>query len=210
MAAAGQQFAMPTAALSSVSAASAAGPMQASKAEDKVNQARNTQADTVKNMVRMQHANPGYANAPEYKALQKSLSKAQAKDAKWSRRLGPDADLPSVGMRTLDALSSASRRSDPFSYFDDADAAMDILGIDQPDAPMGKRLSSETASAISDAEERVRDRQGHIDTMGARNHTFTSASQYTNLPAEVAAQVSGISRLKRFAFRRGLDLGDDS
>ena len=181
--------------------------MQANKAQNKVDQARDAQASTVDQMLQMRKGGPGYEQDPKYQELQEALTKSQAQDAKWSRRLSPDADLPSAGMRTLDVLAS-KRRSDPFSYFDDADAAMDILGIDKPDEAMRDRLSSQAATAISNAEISLRDDQALVNSVHKGNTTFAGAGEATNVPGRIARNTIGINKLKRFAFRRFLDLGD--
>ena len=78
MAASGQQISVPSASVSGVTAASASGPMQASKATRKVNRNMNTQADLLVKMAKMQRTNPqGYRTDQDYMAAQSQLSTAR-------------------------------------------------------------------------------------------------------------------------------------
>ena len=149
MAAAGQQVAMPSASLSAVSAAPAAGPMQADKAEKRVNEARDAQANAVFSLIQHRKHDKDFAGSRKEKSLQKAYAKAKAKDAKWSKKLSPDAELPSAGYRTLNYFSDLMR-PDPFTYLEDADAAMNIMG--EPDDSMRAFLSEDTAGAIDSQE----------------------------------------------------------
>ena len=132
MAAAGETVSLPAASMSSVSAAAAAGPMQASKAEDKVNKAQQEQMDLIPGMVDLRLGNPGgYQDSKAYQLAQKKLHKAQAQEKKWRGKLGPDQHMRSTGMLVADRMKERSRGDhyESGDYFDDMDAAMEIMGL---------------------------------------------------------------------------------
>ncbi len=134
MASAGRQVAVPTSPVSSVSAAPAAGPMQADKNEKKFKKAQNRQIKNYLAIADMKRKDPtGYTGSKEYGKALKSLNAARANEASV-RDTGRDVNGDSItGVAVLDALRKRNTREgkdgtssfDESAYYEDVDAALD-------------------------------------------------------------------------------------
>lgn len=135
MAAAGEQIAMPTAALSSVTAVPAAGPMQASKAQDKIDSARDAQAEAYDNAVM------AGMDSRAGKKYMRQYNRALAKENRWAKKLEDNerAHLsPNKVTTGMNQLRRAKRRSlgadgnvDMEKYLADAQQIMSQMPMEQ-------------------------------------------------------------------------------
>ena len=132
MAASGQQVAVPTASVSGVTAASASGPMQASKATRKVNRNMNNQADLLVKMAQMQRANPrGYSRDQDYLAAQSQLSTARTDEYLMREQLSAKDTAAvnsskSIGDRVLERLWKNNGKKYTANYLSDAVTAANL------------------------------------------------------------------------------------
>ena len=132
MAASGQQISVPSNAMSSVTAAPASAPMQASKATRKVNRNMNNQADLLVKMAQMQRANPkGYASDKDYLAAQSQLSTARTDEYLMREQLSSKDTVSvnsskSIGDRVLDRLWKQNGKRYTANYLQDAVSAANL------------------------------------------------------------------------------------
>ena len=150
MAAAGQTVSAPTASLSPVSAAAAAGPMQAghkgSTPQQKVKDSQAKQQDAVLSMIDLQKA--GKQDTRGYRSKQKQLDKARKQEQHWRGQLSDQANR-AIGSTDSKVLAELGYRNDDGKtdvgeYVDDMDRALGIMGI-SPDRNMHDYLQHEVS-----------------------------------------------------------------
>ncbi len=182
MAAAGQQIAAPTAALSPVSATAAAGPMQAKKEnkEEKAQQmAKAAQDDQISNLsqmikMRRKHGDD-VVESKKYKALDKAWKKARKKEAKGRRNM---SNVANVNLTSTDILMLANIRGkygehdDYGDRYDDLEQMMSIFDENGGIAEgYGSPEMMQQLKSASDAD---------------REHSLQMVSMYKQLAAEQA------------------------
>ena len=130
LAAAGEQVAMPTAAMSSVSAASAAGPMQADKKEEKLKKHQLRQAEAYDKMLTLGTRNK------EYKKYESQYNDAMKWQRYWSGNKGLDeSSNPELsGSRQLDRAKqrhTGKNGLDEEAYFHNAELILNHMSDQQ-------------------------------------------------------------------------------
>ena len=129
MAAAGQQVAVPTAAMSPVSAGSAAGPMQASKDSDREAKYQNAQRDLVSNIMGYQQELRGRANPQQLAAYKAAVKKASRAERRWGRTLSSRSTVNrNTGSMIFDALSRDAGIANSDQLLHETDSAMNLWG----------------------------------------------------------------------------------
>jgi hypothetical protein len=101
MAAAGQTVAMPGAALSPVTAAPAAGPMQASKAEGKVEKQQQRQLALYSHILEQKNQSARYEGSRVYQSDRKKLAEARQQEIRWRGKKGGDRRV-TTGVKLMD------------------------------------------------------------------------------------------------------------
>ena len=190
MAAAGQQIAAPTEAMSPVSAASASGPMQAGrKAVRNVSKNMDTQADLLVKMAQMQRSDPkGYSKNEDYLAAQTQLRDARTNEYLMRQQLSStdSADLgsrSSIGDRVLNRLWKQNGKRYTESYLQDAVSAANlsherVIGA-TADEDIDRRLNSEILDKIiSDPNS---DRAALAKAQRLRNGRYGPNSKWSNI-----------------------------
>ena len=129
MAAAGQQVAVPAAAVSPVSAASAAGPMQADKNERREAKFRNAQQDVITNIMGYQQEMRGNADPRRLAELKSAAKSASRRERRWGRLLSRNSTVDrNTGSMIFAALSSDPGITDSDQLLHETDSAMSLWG----------------------------------------------------------------------------------
>ena len=127
MAASGQTVSLPTAAMSGVTAASAAGPMQADKAEEKAKKHQDAQVKQYLTMIDLENADPkNYTRNKKWQSAARSARSARKWEDYWNDKRDADAedrgslrkaDRGTVGLKLLEALKEKhSTEEDGLDY----------------------------------------------------------------------------------------------
>ena len=204
MAAAGQTVAMPSAPMSAVSAAPAAGPMQADKAEEKVRMGQSMQESSALQIMNERKKDPeNYTKTKEYKAAMKQLEKGRKQESKYRKKLTPEGQkkFTSVGMDML-YLLQAFNRNDNDSYLKDADMAMDVLG--DPDDAMKADLSKTVGIQYSLTTSQLSDDRRMLESLQDQKYQEGGMDRIHAKEEAVKGHVQKIDDLKDLAKRRGL------
>ena len=134
MAAAGQQVAVPAAAMSPVSAASASGPMQADKNAQREAQYRSAQSDVVSNIMGYQQEMRGRRNRVRLEAYKKAIRKASRQERRLGRKLPSDSTVDrNTGSMIFAALNSDPGIMDSDQLLHETDSAMSLWGGEMDD-----------------------------------------------------------------------------
>ena len=128
-AAAGQTVAVPDAAMSPVSAASAAGPMQADKNERREAKFRNAQQDVVSNIIGYQQEMRGNADPRRLAELKSAAKSASRRERRWGRLLSRNSTVDrNTGSMIFSALSADPGITDSDQLLHETDSAMSLWG----------------------------------------------------------------------------------